>query len=64
MPFFMGGNFKTSKEKMKMDKLKYALNRLFPLYIQVIDIKEVGEDFSARYDSKSKTYLYRCSSWR
>lgn len=55
----MGGNFKVSFARVKTDKLPYALNRLLPPYIRVLDAKEVPLDFNARFDAKRKVYLYR-----
>ncbi len=41
------------------DKLVTALNAVLPRDIAVLDCKEVDFDFHARYDCKSKEYIYR-----
>lgn len=41
------------------DKLVSALNAVLPRDISVSDCKEVGFDFHARYDCKSKEYIYQ-----
>lgn len=57
----MGGNFKVSQERVKLGKLKYALNRLLPPYLRILEVKEVPLDFNARYDAICKVYLYKIS---
>ncbi len=51
-------NFHTSK-KINTQKLMYAFNRLIGPYINMNEIKEVSEDFHARYYAKTKIYKYR-----
>lgn len=48
-------------EKMpfSLDHLLYYLRRTIDPDIRLIEVKEVEESFSARYDCQSKTYLYR-----
>ncbi len=41
------------------DKLKMALNSLIPNDIYVKDCKEVDSDFHARFNVKSKEYIYK-----
>ncbi len=41
------------------DKLVTALNAVLPRDIAALDCKEVDFDFHARYDCKSKEYIYR-----
>lgn len=41
------------------DKLKMALNSLIPNDIYVKDVKEVDSDFHARFNVKSKEYIYK-----
>lgn len=41
------------------DKLKMALNSLIPNDIYVKKVEEVGSDFHARYNVKSKEYIYK-----
>lgn len=42
-----------------LENLPYALNDQLPDDIRVRETIKVPEDFHARYDAKSKTYLYR-----
>ena len=53
-----GVNFKTKIAKLEPNKLLYVLNRLLPKCIRIKECKEVADDFNARYDAISKTYLY------
>jgi tRNA pseudouridine38-40 synthase len=46
-------------EQIDVENLKYKLNKLLPKDIYVENIKEVSENFHARYDLKKKTYLYK-----
>ena len=41
------------------ERLKAALNRWLPLSVAVLDCREVGADFHARYSCKSKEYIYK-----
>ena len=41
------------------DKLKMALNSLIPNDIYVKDVEEVDSDFHARFNVKSKEYIYK-----
>ena len=41
------------------ERLKAALNRWLPLSVAVLDCREVGLDFHARYSCKSKEYIYK-----
>ena len=41
------------------DRFPFALNPLLPDDIKVINSEEVPEDFHARYNAKSKTYIYK-----
>lgn len=47
-----------SKEIKDLDKFTYSLNSLLPRDIHINTIKKVNDDFNARYDVKSKTYVY------
>ena len=38
----------------------HAVNRILPIDVRITSIKEVSERFHARYNVKSKTYLYKC----
>ncbi|MDX2128377.1 MAG: tRNA pseudouridine(38-40) synthase TruA [Chloroherpetonaceae bacterium] len=50
-------NFHTSNP-MTIFKLQYALNRMLPSGIRVIDMVEAPPDFHARYSAVSRTYRY------
>ena len=41
-----------------LGKFMYSLNSLLPSDMHVLDIRQVRDDFNARYDAKSKTYSY------
>jgi|SRR5690554_836359 len=41
-----------------INKFKYSLNSILPKDISVIDAAEVNENFHARFDAKSRKYLY------
>ena len=45
--------------KMSTDKLKYSINCLLPKDIYIKDIKEVNDDFHARFNVKAKEYVYK-----
>lgn len=51
-------NFRTNT-RIRPDKLHYWLKPELPDDIQVIESQEVHWDFHARFDAKSKIYLYR-----
>lgn len=40
-------------------RLKAALNRWLPMDVACLDCKEVDDDFHARYNCKSKEYIYK-----
>lgn len=44
---------------LPLDKLQYAMNGLLPPAIRVLSLEEAAPDFHARFDAKSKAYLYR-----
>lgn len=46
------------------DKLRLALNAIIPPTIRVLTIQEVSGDFHARYDARSKSYIYRIDTER
>ena len=48
-----------TEHSIACDKLVTALNAVLPRDIAVLGCKEVGLDFHARYDCKSKEYIYR-----
>ena len=45
--------------KMSPDKLKYSIYCLLPKDIYIKDIKEVNDDFHARFNVKAKEYVYK-----
>ncbi len=47
-----------SKEITDLDKFTYSVNKLLPDDIHIVSMKEVDEDFHARYSVKEKTYMY------
>lgn len=51
-------NFKTV-EKTDVCGIKNYLNKYLPQDIRVKEVKEVPENFHARYNAKRKTYLYK-----
>lgn len=51
-------SFKTSKD-IDNEKVVLALNTYLPKDIAVLNCKRVGEDFHARYNVKSKQYIYK-----
>jgi len=48
-----------AEEKYKDDDIVYRLNCILPQDIRLISIARVSSDFHARFNAKSKTYLYR-----
>jgi tRNA pseudouridine38-40 synthase len=48
-----------SEKEMNIDKLKHSMNSLLNNSIYVKDIRKVSNEFNARYDVKSKEYLYK-----
>ena len=50
-------NFKTEFE-LDIKKFKYSLNSVLPKDISIIDVEKVSEEFHARYDAKSREYIY------
>ena len=49
-------------KKITPYKLKYALNNYLPNDIYINNVKEVSEDFHARYMVKKKTYEYKINT--
>lgn len=50
-------NFKIEKD-IDLDKLRYSLNSLLPIDIHINSLKEVDDDFHARFSAKGKKYQY------
>ena len=54
-----GQTFHFDSDKINdIDKFRYSLNCVLPKDIFVSDVKLVSDDFHARYNVKSKTYIY------
>jgi tRNA pseudouridine38-40 synthase len=51
-------HFDTSR-KIALSKIVLGANRYLPPDISVLNAEEVHDGFDARYDAKSKTYVYR-----
>ena len=51
-------HYACDKEK-DLDQLAYALNKMLPEDIKILSLKEVDDDFHARYSAKQKVYEYR-----
>ncbi len=45
--------------RVKPDKMKKVLNHALPGDVRIVGVKEVPEDFHARYHSVGKTYVYK-----
>jgi len=45
-------------------KFLYSLNSILPNDISVISINEVNQDFNARFDAKSRSYIYLISDFK
>ncbi len=48
------------KTNISLKNLAFEINKILPRDIRVTSIKEVSDKFHARYNVKSKTYLYKC----
>jgi tRNA pseudouridine38-40 synthase len=46
------------------DRLRLALNAIIPPTIRIFDIQEASGDFHARYEARSKSYIYRIDTNR
>ena len=53
-------HFDFSNKEISLKALLHAVNRILPIDVRITSIKEVSERFHARYNVKSKTYLYKC----
>ncbi len=47
------------EESCPTPKIKLVLNRILPPDIQILSAKKTDADFHARFDAKTKTYLYK-----
>ena len=45
---------------LSLKNVLVAVNKLLPCDVRITSIKEVSNKFHARYNVKSKTYLYKC----
>lgn len=50
-------NFRTGNE-IDIYKFQYSLNSILPNDISITEMKKVAENFHARFDAKSRSYLY------
>jgi len=55
--FGQTANFRTEKE-IDLNKFQYSLNSILPDDISIQKIEKVHESFHARYDAKSRSYIY------
>ena len=49
-----------TETKVDVPKIALAANTHLPPDVRILKSEEAGADFNARYDAKSKTYLYKC----
>lgn len=54
-------HFDAPKEVTNLEKLRYSFNSLLPSDIHIVSLKEVDDNFHARFDVVSKTYMYSLS---
>src|SRR5438093_7584613 len=50
--------------ELQIDKLILGLNAILPSDIRIMDLNETDPRFHARFDAKSKSYLYRINRSR
>ncbi len=46
------------KEKLNLEKFIYSLNSILPDEIAISNVSAVAEEFHARYDARSRSYVY------
>ena len=51
-------HFDVNKEEIDFSRALYSLNMMLPEDIELISLKEVDDNFHARYDAKEKRYSY------
>ena len=51
-------HFDSAKE-LDVDRFAHSLNELLPDDIRILSIQKVSDDFHARFNAKSKTYIYK-----
>lgn len=49
----------TLQNRIPVENLKRAINRLLPPAIRILTVEEAGPDFHPRFQAKAKTYEYR-----
>lgn len=52
-------HFDTKKKINDLNHLLYVLNRLLPKDIQIRSLREINNEFHARFSAKQKEYLYK-----
>lgn len=53
-------HFDLPQNEIPLKRVLSGLNKILPSDIRITSIKEVSNKFHARYNVKSKTYLYKC----
>ena len=48
-----------SNKELDVNKFAHSLNELLPKDIRILSVEKVSDDFHARFNAKSKTYLYK-----
>lgn len=48
-----------SKKELDVNKFAHSMNELLPKDIRILSVEKVSKDFHARFNAKSKTYLYK-----
>ena len=51
-------HFDVKRDNIDLDRALYSLNRMLPDDIRILSFKEVDPGFHARFNVKSKTYVY------
>ena len=55
-------SFKTSdlSKVVNLEKIEFGVNGLLPMDIAIRELRVVNEGFNARFDARSKQYIYKC----
>ena len=48
-----------SNKELDVNKFAHSLNELLPKDIRILSVEKVSDDFHARFNARSKTYLYK-----
>ena len=48
-----------SPKELDVSRIAHSLNELLPEDIRILSLEKVSDDFHARFNAKSKTYLYK-----